>query len=125
MIHSRCFSEPAGLNREHIVYRGYSGCTIDKLSLKGIREVDKFKQDLLYLQTRSNDLCSIDIQVNYLVHKIVEFTEMLRGRGGRKVCVYKFYTGSFSLNQVDFQYSEWFNARVDSKILVPCWLLVD
>lgn len=43
------------------------------------------------LQIGSNDLCSIDVKVNDLVDKIhvVDFTEMLGGRGLRRVCVYQ------------------------------------
>lgn len=112
--HSVNFRTNLGLNREHVVYRGYSGCTIDRLSQRGIREVDKFKPALVCLQIGSNDLCSIDVEVHDLVDKIVDFTEMLRGRGVRRVCVFQILhrkpptkPGRFAVD------SEWFNSRVD------------
>ncbi len=100
--------------RLHVVYRGFSGCTIDIISQRGIREVDTFKPALVCLQIGSNDLCSIDVEVHDLVDKIVDFTEMLRGRGVRRVCVYQILhrkpptkPGRFAVD------SEWFNSRVD------------
>lgn len=111
--HSLNFRTKLGLNREHGVYRGYSGCTI---SLRGIWEVDKFKPALVRLKIGSNDLCSMNVQLNgiHVFDKLVEFTEMLRGQGVRRVFVYQILhskpptkAGRFSVHP------EWLNSSVD------------
>ena len=99
---------------ERVIYRGYSGCTIDRIALRGLREVDSLQPTLVCLQIGSNDLCNLDIQVEVLVDKIVSFALDLRGHGVRRVCVYQILhrkppskAGRFMVD------SEWFNNRVD------------
>ena len=99
---------------ERVIYRGYSGCTIDRIAVRGLREVDSLKPTLVCLQIGSNDLCNLDIQVEVWVDKIVSFALELRGHGVRRVCVYQILhrkppskAGRFMVD------SEWCNNRAD------------
>ena len=74
---------------ERVIYRGYSGCTIVRIAVRGLREVDSLKPTLVCLQIGSNDRCNLDIQVEVWVDKIVSFALELRGHGVRRVCVYQ------------------------------------
>ena len=72
---------------ERVIYRGYTGCTIDRIAVRGLREVYSLKLTLVCLQIGSNDLCNLDIQLEVLGDKIVSFALELRGHGVRRVCM--------------------------------------
>ena len=99
---------------KRVIYRGYSGWTIVRIAVRGLREVDSLKPTLVCLQIGSNDLCNLDIQVEVWVDKIVSFALELRGHGVRRVCVHQILhrkppskAGRFMVD------SAWFNNRVD------------
>jgi lysophospholipase L1-like esterase len=99
---------------EQIIYRGYSGCTITKLTERGVREVLKYKPDLVCLQVGSNDLCDLSVEVQQVVDKLVDFVEILRGHGVRRICVYQILHRKAP--KVPCRYAVdavWFNSRVD------------
>lgn len=106
--HSLNFRTELGLNRDHVVYRDYSGCTIERLSLRGIREVDKFKPALVRLKIGYNDLCSMDVQWNgiHVFDKLVEFTAMLRGQGVRRDSVFQILHSKPPTKPGDFQLTQ-------------------
>ena len=82
------FTYPLNLNlSERVIYRGYTGCTIDRIAVRGLREVYSLKLTLVCLQIGSNDLCNLDIQLEVLGDKIVSFALELRGHGVRRVCM--------------------------------------
>ena len=56
-----------------VIFRGYTGCTIDRIAVRGLREVYCLKPTLVCLKIGANDLCSLDIQLEVLVDKIVSF----------------------------------------------------
>ena len=74
---------------ERVIYRGYTGCTIDRIAVRGLREVCSLKPTLVCLQIGSNDLCNLDIhdQLEVVGDKIVSFALELRGHGVRRVCM--------------------------------------